>query len=281
MKPGTEHRRLQNARLPVEEKLRIQRLLACHFKEDAAGEDFLQLRHRTMGHQTSGVHERDAVAAFGLVEIMRGDDEGDALARHLIDQRPEAAARNGIDPARGFVEEDHARSMKDRAGEGEPLLPASRQRARDQVFLAKKARGVNRPGLAFSHGHAGQAVDAAEETQVLNDGQIVIQAEALGHVADPAFQRLGVFGDVDAENTRAAGRGSEKAAEHADGRRLPSTVRSEEAEDFAFADAERQIVHRRERAEAFDEVLDLDDGGTARRLICGERHHHVIDRPPG
>ena len=48
---------------------------------------------------------------------------------------------------------------------------------------------------------------------------------------------------------------------HADQRRLPGPVRSEQSEDFAFFHAERNVVDRREIAVLLDDVIDLDRDG--------------------
>jgi len=42
------------------------------------------------------VHQRQPVAVFGFVEVVRGDEHGHALRRQPIDQLPELAARYGI-----------------------------------------------------------------------------------------------------------------------------------------------------------------------------------------
>ena len=56
------------------------------------------------------------------------------------------------------------------------------------------------PGLALAGRGAAQAVDAAEEAEVLADGEVVVEAEALAHVADAALDALRVLRDVDAED---------------------------------------------------------------------------------
>jgi hypothetical protein len=102
-----------------------------------------------------------------------------------------------------------------------------------------------------------QAVDAAEEAQVLPDREVVVEAEALAHVADLPLHALGVAGDVRAEHEPGAGAGLEQAAQHPDRRGLARAVCAEEAEDLALTDRERDAVDRREGAEALGELPDL------------------------
>ena len=150
----------------------------------------LQARDRAQGHEPPRVDEGEAPAVLGLVEVVRGDEDGHPVGRHLVDQPPEAPARDRVDPARGLVEEDDPRAVQDRAGEGQALLPAPGQLAGEPVLAALEARHVQRPGLALARGRAPQAVDPAEEAQVLEDGEVVVEAEALAHVADALLHLL-------------------------------------------------------------------------------------------
>ena len=153
------------------------------------------------------VEEGDAVAPLGLVQVVGGDDEGDALGGEVVDDRPEAAAGDGIDAARGLVEEDQARVVEQRAGEGQPLLPAAGERPGDEVLLAAEVRHADGPVEALGLRRPAQAVDPGEEVEVLPHGQLVVEAEALGHVADAAAHPLGVAGDVDPQHPAGAGGG--------------------------------------------------------------------------
>ena len=82
------------------------------------------------------------MAMLRLVEVMRRDQHGHALAREIADQVPEAAARQRIDAAGWFVEEHDLRLMQDRAAKRQPLPPAAGQLARERVFAALEAGDV-------------------------------------------------------------------------------------------------------------------------------------------
>ncbi len=172
--------------------------------------------------------------------------------------RQKQAPRDRVDAARGLVEEDDAGPVHHGAGQRQPLLPAARQLAGQPVLLALEARHVDGPGLALAGLGTAQAVDPAEEAEVLPDGEVVVEAEALAHVADAALDALRVLRDVDTEDEpRARGR-REQAAQHADGRGLAGAVRAEEAEDLALGHRERHAVDRGEGAEALGELAELD-----------------------
>ena len=80
-----------------------------------------------------------------------------------------------------------------------------------------------------------EAVDAAEEPDVLIDGQPLVEREALRHVADAPLDAFRIAADVDAADRRRAARRLEQPAQHADRRRLAGAVAAEEAEDLALA----------------------------------------------
>ena len=138
-----------------------------HLQHRVPGEDALQLGDRAQRHEAAGVDEGEAVAVLGLVEVVGGHEDGHPVRRHLVDEPPEAAARDRVDAARGLVEEDDAGPVHHGAGQREPLLPAARQLAGEAVLLALEPRHVDGPGLALAGLGPAQAVDAAEEAEVL------------------------------------------------------------------------------------------------------------------
>ena len=59
----------------------------------------LELRHSAERDKFGEIDVADAAAALGLVHVMGGDEERDALAGEAEKQVPESAAGNGIDAA--------------------------------------------------------------------------------------------------------------------------------------------------------------------------------------
>jgi hypothetical protein len=96
---------------------------------------------------------------------------------------------------------------------------------------------------------AGDAVDPGVEAQVLLDGQVLVQAEALGHVADALLDALGLGRDVEADDGAAATRRIQDPAEHPDRRGFSGSVGPEDAEDLAALHRERHVAHGDEVAE--------------------------------
>src|SRR6185503_2393290 len=93
-----------------------------------------------------------------------------------------------------------------------------------------------------------EPVDAADELEILADGEILVEAEALGHVSGLALDRLALAHQVVAQARTAAAVRREQAADHAQGRGLARAVGAEEAADAALLDAEAQMVDHGARA---------------------------------
>ena len=259
--PRAEDRRLDRPGLLADRLERLAHPGRGHLEHGVPREDPLQLGDGAERHQPAGVDEGEAVAVLGLVEVVGGHEDRDALGRHLVDQAPEAPAGDGVDPARGLVEEHDARPVHHGAGEGQPLLPAAGQLAGEAALLALEPGRADGPRLALAGRGPVQAVDAAEEAEVLAHREVVVEAEALAHVADLPLHALGVPRDVGAEHEARARGGGEQAAQHADRGGLAGAVRAEEAEDLAFVHAERDPVHGLEGPEVLAELADLHGDG--------------------
>ena len=103
-----------------------------------------------------------------------------------------------------------------------------------------------------------EAVNAAIELQILRDGQIVVQAEILRHVADSLADSFRIGADIEPFDVSLAATERQKAGEHFDDRRFSAAIGAEETEDFASLDAEADIVDRSKVAEAAHEMLGRD-----------------------
>ena len=87
-----------------------------------------EVRRRIGGEHAPGIHQRDAVAARGLVHEMGGDENRHALiARQIDEQFPEPVARQRIDARGRLVEDEHFRLMNDGDRQRQPLANAERQ----------------------------------------------------------------------------------------------------------------------------------------------------------
>jgi hypothetical protein len=149
--------------------------------------------------RTSGASQRiscpdaqpDPVAALGFVEIGGCHQNSDSILEQLIKDRPEVAARNGVDSIGGLIEKQD--------------LWAVQQRAHQRKFLFHSAGEL--PGLPFAKWlHAGHPQQPRRELctfrpdnseqirikiHVFLDRKIKVQPEFLGHIPDPVLDAWG------------------------------------------------------------------------------------------
>jgi len=163
-------------------------------REGLPGHDF---GRRARGQQVAVGDIRQTGAALGLVHVVRGDERGDALGRELVHLVPEVAASHGVHARGGLVQQQESRLVQHARRQGESLLPAARERPGQLPGEAPELHALDGSGhdrLAVVH-----AVDAGDEVQVLAHAQILVEAEALGHVAHRGLDALGVAEDVETQ----------------------------------------------------------------------------------
>ena len=157
--------------------------------------------------------------------------------------------------------------MENGAAEGEALAPAAGKIARERRFAPVQAGHVEDELPPCRQPLAGEAVDSAEELDVLVDRQQLVERELLRHVADAAFDAFRILRDVDAADERGAAGRPQQAAQHADGGGLARAVGAQEAEDLARLDAEGQVVHGDEVTEAAGKPTHVRSAAMAVRAV--------------
>ena len=223
----------------------------------------LQIVRRALGDERPVEDEGQAVALLGLVHVVRRHEHRHAPLRgELVDQVPEEPPAAGVDAARRLVEEEQLRLVQERGGERHALPLAGREglghRSARSDSNPRRAASVRDPLL---QPRGLEAVDRAEEAQVLLDREVEVERELLAHVAEAPLPLLGVPGHV--ETAEADGRARarlEQAREHPDRRRLARAVGPEEAEDAAAGHVEADGVDGREVAEAARQPARLQEG---------------------
>ena len=116
-----------------------------------------------------------------------------------------------------------------------------------------------------------QSVEPRDEFEVLADRQVLVEGEALRHVADVALDLLRLASGCRSRGRCPAAVGPEQPADHADRRRLAGAVRPEEADDLAFATLEVDVVDDRLVAEALGQPVHVDDRCAAAAFMTRPR----------
>src|ERR1700694_625966 len=133
--------------------------------------------------------------------------------------------------------------MEHGAAEGEALLPAAGKLRCEAIQIGCEAVELDNFIDAALQARGFQAVDATVELQVFRDGQIVVEAEVLRHVADVLANSFRIGPHVKTFDPGRSSAERQKSGEHFDYRGFSAAVGAEEAEDFAFFDAEADVVY--------------------------------------
>jgi hypothetical protein len=109
-----------------------------------------------------------------------------------VDHLPELAARDRVDAPRRLVQEENLRLVQGGDREGELLAPAERNGGHQVASGVLEAQLGQEPVSPLADGAVGEPVDAAVQPDVLADPEVLVQREALAHVADGAADGLGL-----------------------------------------------------------------------------------------
>src|SRR5579872_1078199 len=214
----------------------------------------------------AAAEQSDAVAdRLDLIEQMRGQHDRHAVGFQRADEVEEFARRLRIEAAGRLVENGEARPLHQDFGDGEALAHAARISLDPLLRRLGEAHAFQRFGDARISLAAWQADEPGDVAQIGGAGEIVVEAELIGHIAGAAldFERLaqGIeAGDAGEARCRLG-----QAEQHQDRRRLAGAVRAEQAEHFALFDRQIEAIDRQRRSVALGQRLRADDRLAHRR----------------
>jgi len=174
---------------------------------------------------------------------MRRQHNGGATALQPLQRIPEQVTRLRIEAGSRLVEHQDSWAGNERTCNGESTLHATRERlhlvlrAIAELEEFKQFIGPGRNAGAI------HAEEATEDEQVLAHGQLHVQRLLLMYNADLATNLGAVEIWILAKDLQRSRGTWRDARDHAHGRRLPSTVRPEEAEELAVANVEVDAGH--------------------------------------
>src|ERR1700676_494657 len=157
-----------------------------------------------VGDELPVVDIRDVATALGFIHVVRGDEKSDAVAGELEQQVPELATRDRVDARGRLIEEKQFGLMEHGAAQREALLPATGKLGGQAIQIRPKAVELDDFSDATLEAIGRQTIDAAIELKIFRDGQIVVQAELLRHVADALAYFFRVRAHVEAFDLRAS-----------------------------------------------------------------------------
>jgi hypothetical protein len=198
----------------------------------APGHQRLQLDGGAFGDDLPAVEEGDAVGeGVGLLQVLGGEEDGDAAADQFTDVVPDLAAAAGIEARRRLVEEDQLGASQQGHGQVEAAAHAPRVGRRRLVRRLGEAEAAEQLGDAGGCLALGDVVQVGHQHEVLGAGEQVVERRELAGDADGGPHRDGIGGQVVAGDGDLAGVGGQQGREQVDGRGLARPVRSQQGED--------------------------------------------------
>src|SRR5258708_449750 len=166
----------------------------------------------------------------------------------------------GVDARSRFVQENSVWFVQHGTTESEALFPTTGKTRGEAIQVRAEAVELDNVVHVFAKTIVGEAVNAAVEREIFRDGQIGIQTEILRHVADVFAHRFRILAHINAQDRSFATRERQQAREHFDDGGFSAAIGTEKPKDFAFLDAEADVIHGREAAEPANEILCRDSG---------------------
>ena len=120
----------------------------------------------------------------------------------------------------------------------------------------RRTAGSGEPDGAAQRLHPPKTVDSGKKPDIFPHREVVVEREALAHVADAAFDPLSFAHHVVTGDRTASRRGIAQSAQHPHGGGLSGAVGAEESEDFAPRHIERNAVYGGKIAEPLAQFPD-------------------------
>ena len=146
-------------------------------KQEVRVQAVLELRRGAERDHLAAVHQRDAVAVFGFIHVMRADENSMAGFGKVVDEAPKSAARDRVDTGSGLVEKENRRIVQDGAAQRQPLLPAAGKRAGHGRTAVGEVGHFEHVLLALGADFVRNAVHAGEEVDILFHREVVVERE--------------------------------------------------------------------------------------------------------
>ena len=211
--------------------------------EDVAAERHPAQRLRRVERDELPVEDQgDLVAVLGLRDVLGRDDQRPSLRPQAAQLVPDGLAQDRVDAGGRLVDEEHFGVVDERARELEAALHAAGEVAGEDVARVEEVDDLERALDSTGAPEGTDAVQRRNESDVLLCRQVLVEAEQLGHVGEPAAHSAAEAHRVLAQDGDLALASAERAGEHPDRRRLAGSARADDAEDRPRVDLERQVV---------------------------------------
>ena len=157
-------------------------------------------------------HDEPVAELLGLVHVVGGEDEADALLLEPEEAVPQDVAGLRVEAGGRLVEQQDLRLVDERAGDRQPAPHAAGERLDALVAALGELGEVEEAGGPLGDDRLRQAEVAAVDEQVLPYGQLGVQCVVLRHDAEARADPPPVGGRVHAEHPERPPVGAETQA---------------------------------------------------------------------
>jgi hypothetical protein len=197
---------------------------------------------------------------------VRGEQDGQPVAGHSPDLRPQLGPGLRVEPGGRLVEEQHVRSVDQTERDVEPALHTAGVGADRTVRGLGKIEPVEQLDHPLLEPAATQSVQPALQHEVVPAGGQRVGAGVLGDHSDPPPDPVRVAEHVVAVDHGPAGVRPGQRGQDLDSGGLAGAVRAEQAEHLAGADLDGEAVERGDAT-----------GIGLHQVVRGYRRHRVGD----
>ena len=232
-----------------------------------AAEDLpAKLGHRAHQRNAAAGKQRDAIAhALHAFEQMRGEQHRNAFGFEAADDGQQFRSRVRVEPGCRLVENGDLRALHEDFGQAEALSHAAGEGADAFVGGFGEADPLERVGYAFLAFVLFEADQAGSVTQIVGSGQLIVEADRIRQITDPAFDRKRLARRVESEHAHLTTGNLGQPEQHQDRGRLAGTVRSEQPENLPAPDGKGDVIDGNRLPVALGETLGLDNDVRAHR----------------
>ena len=142
----------------------------------------------------------------GLLEVLRGEEDGGALVHQVAEVGPEVEPVGGVEPGRRLVEQEHPRPGDETGAEVDAAAHAARVRLQLAVGRVGERHPFEHLGRALGGEPLRQAREPPDHLEVLAPGQRLVDRRVLAGETDAPAHRGRLLDDVEAGDARGAAR---------------------------------------------------------------------------
>ena len=225
-----------------------------------------------MRHDFAVIEDNYVIRVGGFFHIVRGKEHGHSVAlAAVVHHFPQRFAGLRVKPGRRLVEYQNLRLVDKRSGYVYSAALAARKFTERAIEIIAETEQFLEFADALFRRFAGNSVKRRAGVEIVFYGKTAVERGRLEHYADLSGDRRHIRVDILAVENYRAGVFRLRSAHNRYRRGLARAVYAQKRKQLAALDRKRQIVHRPQIAERFDEMTYFYDFIQVFLLDCAPR----------